>query len=476
MDKKAFFEHYSKILGGTTFSETYSIYKSLDEGTQKQLTIERTRLTKKKLLEKNPDYYKDQHKSRIGHEVSQATRNKIKASLKKTFANKKSKAALSEAQKRRYAEHPKSEETIEKQRQSLLKTYSEQPEVKERISASVKQYYANHPEHRDEISKKTSEAMQKFYKTEKGIANLKKWTDASRGKGTSKPEQELQEFVKSLDSSAIFNDRSTLHNGLELDAYCPDKKVAFEYDGDIWHSEAFKPDAESSQLKKTLACEELGIRLVHVFSDEWEYKKDICKSIIASSLGVYKKKYMARRLKFAKVSKAVGTEFFKANHIQGNAPAQSYYGLLDKMRLVQCVSIGKNRFRRDGSLELIRMATLKDCEVVGGFSKLLKHALEDLGADSIGSYVDRRLFNARGYMSSGWELIGYSGQSYFYTDGDRRWNRLSFTKQACLKKWPECTPDMTEHQMCLDHGLYRIFDCGTIKVEYHADKKKAALE
>lgn len=463
MDKKAFFAYYSKILGGTTFTETYRIYKSLDKETQRKLTQERTMKTKERLLAENPRYFKDQHKARVGYKMSEETKEKIRATLKKRHNGE----ALSGAQKKRYAEQPKTSETIEKQRRTLLKTYSEHPEIKEKISASVKKYYEDHPEHHKTISETTSKAMQAFYKTEKGIENLEKWTNASRGKGTSKPERELQEFVKSLDSNAVFNDRETLHNGLELDVYCPDKKVAVEYDGDIWHSEAYKEHAETCQLDKTLACEKLGIRLIHIFSDEWESKQDICKSIIASSLGVYKRKYMARKLKFAKVPKQAGSEFFKANHIQGNAPAQSYYGLFDKMRLVQCVSIGVNRFRRDGSLELIRMATLRDCEVVGGFSKLLKHALADIGASAIGSYVDRRLFNGKGYASSGWKLIGYSGQSYFYTDGARRWNRLSFTKQACLKKWPECTPDMTEHKMCLDHGLYRIFDCGTIKVEYH---------
>lgn len=442
MDKKAFFSYYSKILGGATFTETYRIYKSLDKETQRKLTQERTMKTKERLLAENPSYFKDQHKARVGYKMSEETKEKIRATLKKRHDSEK----LSEAQRKRYAEQLKTDEIIEKQRQTLLKTYSEHPEIREKISASVKKLHAEREAH----SKKHPAIIVE-----------------AEPQDQSEAKRELQEFVKSLDSNAVFNDRETLHNGLELDVYCPDKKVAVEYDGDIWHSEAYKENAETCQLDKTFACEALGIRLIHIFSDEWNNKRDICKSIVASSLGVYKRKYMARKLRFAKVPKQAGIEFFKANHIQGNAPAPSYYGLYDKMKLVQCISVGANRFRRDGSLELIRMATLRDCEVVGGFSKLLKHALEDIGVSVIGSYVDRRLFNGKGYASSGWKLIGYSGQSYFYTDGTRRWNRLSFTKQACLKKWPECTPDMTEHQMCLDHGLYRLFDCGTIKVEYH---------
>lgn len=159
------------------------------------------------------------------------------------------------------------------------------------------------------ISEKTKTAMALFYKTKQGQDNLKKWTDGSRAKGTSSPEKELQEFVKTLDPDVVLNDRSILGNK-ELDCYSEIKKVAVEFNGNIWHSEAYKKDkAEDSQLEKTLLYEAKDICLIHIFSDEWGNKQDIVKSIIASTFGVYSKKYFARKLKVFETDKRQGQDF-----------------------------------------------------------------------------------------------------------------------------------------------------------------------
>lgn len=329
----------------------------------------------------------------------------------------------------------------------------------------MKAYYKNHPEHKERQSKLIKTAMQLFYETNKGKENLKTLM-SSRTNGPSKPEKELQAFVKSLANDAQFDVMNVIDDNKELDIYVPSKKVAIELDGDIWHSEAYKKDAKTYHLNKTLLCEQKGIRLIHVFSDEWMFKQDIIKSIISSALGHYDRKYMARKLKFKEVPHKVGSAFFKTNHIQGDALAQYYFGLYDKDILVQCVSIGKNRFTKNKGLELIRMASLLNTQVVGGFSKLIKNAIDKIGVTEIESYVDRRLFNHKGYEASGWKIEGVSGPRYFYTDGKKRENRQVYMKQSCLRKWPECNENMTEHEMCLMHNLYRIYDCGTVKMKF----------
>lgn len=392
----------------------------------------------------------------LGHAVSNATKEKISKSVSKYYEDEESRKKTSDALKKAYKMSPRSKETIEKQRASLKKMYESRPEIKQKISESMKSYYAEHPKHREEISRATSDAMQLFYKTEKGQKNLRKWTDGARAKGTSSPEKELQDFVRSI------------LDGKELDIYIPSKKVAVEYNGNIWHSEAYKKDkASSCQLEKTVVCEQKGIRLIHVFSDEWENKQDIIKSIIASALGHYNKKYMARKLEFKETSFRDASAFFKVNHIQGSTAAQRCFRLYDNDELVQCISIGKNSFKRDKSrYELIRMAVLLNVQVLGGFSKLIKNAMKAMQIVKIESYIDRRLFNGYGYMSSGWTVEGSSSPRYFYTNGKTRENRQTYMKQSYLKKWPKCTPDMTEHEMCLMHHLYRIYDCGTIKVSF----------
>lgn len=447
----------------STFEETYAAYKSLPLEEQQLLRSEALSESSKKWHSEHKEEFSDAMR---GHKVSDITKKKISDGNKRYYKNEENRQRASLSQKKCHQEYPRSRESIEKQSASLRKHY-EISENRKRASESMKRYFREHPEAKEHLSQKLRKSMSEFYKTDKGIKNLKTFTSASKGKGTSKPEKELQEYVKSLESNVIFNDRNAVHNGMELDIFVPDKMIAIEYNGDIWHSEAFKKDAKTYHLDKTRDCEKLGIRLIHIFSDEWDFKQDIVKSIIASALDHYEKKYMARKLSFRKVSYEEAAAFFEKNHIQGNAQATFYYGLYDNDLLVQCASVSKNRFRKDKeSWELVRMASLLNTQVVGGFSRLMKHIMTECNIDEIDSYVDRRLFDSKGYFSSGWTKEGESAPRYFYTNGKIRENRQVYMKQSCLKKWPECTPDMTEHEMCLTHHLYRIYDCGTIKMTF----------
>lgn len=259
-----------------------------------------------------------------------------------------------------------------------------------------------------------------------------------------------------------------------LCANCSKKHTALEHYGvaNISQAKEVKEkkkktfDNKNYHLEKTKKCEEKNIRLIYIFEDEWMNKQDIIKSIIKSSLGVYDRKYNARDLMFKKVGSKEAKSFLENNHIQGFCSASQHFGLYDNDRLVQCISIGLNRFSKERNLELIRMCTQLNTQVVGGFSKLIKNMFKQTGASSIESYVDRRLFSHSGYLSSGWKVDRESKPSYFYTDGKKRFNRQSFMKKRCLSLWPESDASKTEHQLCLEHGLFQIYDCGTVKMEY----------
>ena len=80
----------------------------------------------------------------------------------------------------------------------------------------------------------------------------------------------------------VKSDRKTVF-GHELDIYVPSLKLAVEFDGLYWHNELKKPDVY--HLRKTEDCAACGIRLLHVFEDEWNYKMDIVKSRISGIIG-----------------------------------------------------------------------------------------------------------------------------------------------------------------------------------------------
>lgn len=277
---------------------------------------------------------------------------------------------------------------------------------------------------------------------------------------SSKDEQNLVNFIKSIYSDEIIeNDRKIIFPK-ELDIYIPNKKVAIEFDGLYWHSTEHQKN-KNYHLNKTISCEKKGIRLIHVFEDEWKCKQDIVKSIISSSLGIYKEKIFARKCEVKEIDDFIFRKFCNENHIQGECNSSERLGLFYNGELVQCVGFGKSRFTRNET-ELLRMVTKLNTQVIGGFSKLMKHYNKECI-----SYVDRRLFNGNGYLSSGFEKILTNKPNYYYTKKFERFYRMNFTKKNIAKKFPkEFNKSLTEEQNMEKLGYHRIYDCGTIKMKY----------
>lgn len=274
----------------------------------------------------------------------------------------------------------------------------------------------------------------------------------------SSKEIELRNWIKSFyKDNVLFDDRKTIRP-LELDVYFPKEKVAVEFDGIYYHCELFCD--KNYHLSKTKMCEEKGIRLIHIYEDEWCNKQEICKSIILSALNVYDKKIYARNCKFDVVNNNISREFLKENHIQSCVGGESY-GLYYKDELVQLITLGKSRFKKN-EVELLRMCTKLNTQVIGGFSKLMMNQ----PYEEIISYVDRRLFNGKGYESSSWKIIKYNSPSYYYFNHGKRENRLEYQKHKLKDKLSVYDETLSEHDNMMNNKIYRIYDCGTIKVKF----------
>ena len=171
---------------------------------------------------------------------------------------------------------------------------------------------------------------------------------------------------------------------------------------------------------------------------------------------MYERKVFARKCTVKEIDKKIANSFLDENHLNGSVKtAQKAFGLFLGDELLQVITVGKNRFTKGGKLELLRMASKLNTQVVGGFSKILK----DSGIHEIESYVDNRIYSGSGYENSGWKVIGSSGPSYFYTNWKIRKNRMSMMKS----KLPG---EGTEEQRANALGWYRVYDCGTTKLKF----------
>jgi len=92
-------------------------------------------------------------------------------------------------------------------------------------------------------------------------------------------EYSLQKFIKdNYTGKIVFNSRTEI-KPYEIDIYLSELKIGFEFNGLYWHSEKFK-DNLYHQNKSSL-CFEKGIRLIHIFENDWN---DRTKNLILNIL------------------------------------------------------------------------------------------------------------------------------------------------------------------------------------------------
>lgn len=275
-------------------------------------------------------------------------------------------------------------------------------------------------------------------------------------------QQEIYEFIYNLipNETIIYNDRKTIDN-LELDIYIPSYNLAIEFDGLMYHSFGKSTVSKFNNYNsinahyhkiKTELCEEQGIKLFHVFENEWKEKKEIWKSIISSNLGL-NNRIFARKCEIRELNNKDYKIFIEENHLQGYVSAKYKYGLYFENELVSCMSFSKSRFNKNYEYELIRFCNKINTNVIGGASKLLKV----FDKKSIISYANRRISNGNLYNAIGFKQMGNTAPNYFYfrPNDNVLYSRHTFKRHLL-------TGEGTETSIMFDNGYRKIFDSGNL--------------
>jgi len=285
-------------------------------------------------------------------------------------------------------------------------------------------------------------------------------------KGVSTNETEFFEFIKSIYHDTIIQNDTVILHGLELDIYLPDINIAFEFNGDRFHSDLFKD--KNYHLKKTTECELNGIRLIHIWMIDWNMKRDIIKSQIKNILGVSDTKIYARNCKINEVSAMVANKFLETNHIQGKVISKYRYGLYHDGNLVQLMTFGKLRnvvsaSGMDNEYELVRLCTQLNTVVTGGVTKLYNFFIKKHTPKKIISFAHRDWSTGRIYDILNMKLVSKTTPGYFYSNGKRREHRYGVQKHKLIKLGYDA--NKTEYEIMRGRGYYRIWDCGNLKYE-----------
>lgn len=280
-------------------------------------------------------------------------------------------------------------------------------------------------------------------------------------------ENELGQIISNMTDSNIEIRNKDIIPPYELDIYIPSKNIAIEFDGLIWHSERFGKD-RNYHLNKTVECEKRGIRLIHVFEDEWLCKRDIVISklrhIIGDNIGLTK--IFARKCDIKEINCNTARSFLDKNHIQGFVGSSVYLGCFYKNVLVGVMSfkrekIGSNKW------ELTRFASDNNYVCCGVGGKLFKYFVKNYGPSEIKSFADRRwstILRTTIYDLLGFKLEKTLKPDYYYINNSgKRLHKFSCRKQRIIGKSENLNMSMKETEMTRQLNLYRIWNCGLLK-------------
>lgn len=242
-------------------------------------------------------------------------------------------------------------------------------------------------------------------------------------------EEEIVNFLKSiLPNKTIERRNRILIAPQEVDILIPQKKVAIEFNGLIWHSDKFNTD-KKYHLKKTNECKNKGINLIHIFEDEWIFHKDAIKANLQRLLSVSSTTINANDCIIKTVSPKEAKAFISENNIESYHPSTYRYGLYYNDKLVMMLGVKKET--------ITNYAIKNGYSVTDGLQCLINHISAMHNLSNLIVYVNKRWNNSSELTSIGFKYVKDANPTFYYIDGKHR----------------------TLHKPNNDK-VYKIYDCG----------------
>lgn len=282
-------------------------------------------------------------------------------------------------------------------------------------------------------------------------------------KGVSKEEKDLLSTLKILlprGTRIVENDRSIL-GGKEIDILIPSYSLGIEYDGLYFHSEKDGKGPEY-HYNKTLQCNSKGIRLVHIFSDEWENRR---------TQVIYKLKQITGRLdrveeiasvKETTIAKALS--FFKSYSINNpyKLTDEICYGAYNK----DGIMIACATFRKDGLAWYIDNFDVRSGSYVeNALKNIVSTFVKEKRAIRVLIKTDDRWDDFREYEPEGFVCVRKLPPEYTLTNTYNH-RILQETFDGYYKD--RLVPKSKEELLKIN-GYHKVWDCGHTLMEYRGE-------
>jgi G:T-mismatch repair DNA endonuclease (very short patch repair protein) len=280
-----------------------------------------------------------------------------------------------------------------------------------------------------------------------------------RRKTASEPELEIYSWLQNL---GVKVEKQYLLGNYIFDLFLPEYGLIIDYHGLFWHSlkiTEVSKKGPSAKLKKYRhhykykVAKANNFKLLQIWSDDWDDRKDVVKSLILGKLNKHEKIF-ARKCELQNLDPKQCQKFLDENHLQGKGSwnLKMCIGLVHEGDLVMALSIASHHRDKDTNV-INRICSKKGITVIGGMSKLLTKVPQPIATWSDNLYSDGDAYKNLGFTFAGDVAVGY-----FYTDGHKR-----ISKQNLEKTKEEQKLDKTEFQLRHAQGYRIIFDAGKKK-------------
>lgn len=209
----------------------------------------------------------------------------------------------------------------------------------------------------------------------------------------SNEEDIIRKYINELGFDTCERYRPKWMKGLELDIYVPDKKLAIEYCGSVFHHSSKGPHLgnflnatskkKSYHYDKWKLCRSNGVRLITIYDFKWFQNQHKYKQLIRHALGLSHRVF-ARKCNIVNVPDSTAYQFHKDNHLESfHIPYKDAfsYGLMYEDKLLMVATVGDiyDQTSKQYKKKLQRISTMSDYAIVGGLTKLSNHIVRNHG-------------------------------------------------------------------------------------------------
>lgn len=243
------------------------------------------------------------------------------------------------------------------------------------------------------------------------------------------------------------------------DLLLPDINTVIEVDpsythnviGNHWTKTGIQEDYHKM---KTAIAHENGYRCIHIF--DWDDVNKIVNMLKPRS------KIYARKCNLEEINKKICDEFLNKHHLQGSTRSSILrLGLYYNEELVQVITFGRPRYNKNYEYELLRLCTKPEVQVIGGATKLYKHALDLLKSNSIISYCDIAKFDGSVYERLEMKLLRINSPQEVWSKGTNKILGTTLRSLGYDKLFnTNYGKGTSNEELMIKDGWLPVYDCG----------------